>query len=149
VVKPDEINEVLVETYAANDRMNQLLLEHIDQRAWHARPPGSNTAGRTIAAIFAHLHNNRLVWVERSAPHLTRPPALDPNSCTIQQAAELHRESASRCLQMLTEALSSDECGRVIHFSRRTWAHTWRAGATMFAYMFAHEAHHRGQIIAK
>ena len=35
-----EIREVLLETYAVNDRMNQLLLEHIDRRAWRAEPPG-------------------------------------------------------------------------------------------------------------
>ena len=68
-----EIRDVLLETYAANDPMNQLLLEHIDQRVWRAQPPGPNVHGddgRNIAAIFAHMHNNRLVWLKRSAPHL-------------------------------------------------------------------------------
>ena len=38
------------ETYAVNERMNQLLLEHLDPRAWRAQLPGSK--GRTIVAIF-------------------------------------------------------------------------------------------------
>ena len=61
VQSKSEVCEVLLETYAANDRMNQLLLEHLDPRAWRASPEGQNTCeGRTLAAIFAHLHNNRL-----------------------------------------------------------------------------------------
>ena len=144
-----DIREVLLETYAANDRMNQLLLEHLDARAWRAKPPGlKRREGRTIAAIFAHVHNNRLVWLKWSAPHLRCPAALDPARCTVKQAATAHRKSAARCLQMLKEALSENPDRRVTKFSRGSWAPVWPAGATMFAYMFAHEAHHRGQVIA-
>ncbi len=143
------IREVLLETYAANDRMNQLLFEHLDARAWRAKPPGLNRRkGRTIAAIFAHMHNNRLVWLKHSAPHLRRPAPLDPFRCTARQAAIAHRRSAARCLQMLKEALSENPDRRVTKFSRGSWTRDWPAGATMFAYMFAHEAHHRGQVIA-
>ena len=48
---------------------------------------------------------------------------------------------------MLKEALSDDPQRRVPKFSRGSWAPVWPAGAAMFAYMFAHEAHHRGQVI--
>lgn len=143
------ITEVLLETYAANDRMNQLLFANLDARGWRAEPPGVNRSeGRTIAAIFAHVHNNRLVWLKRSAPHLKRPATLDPERCTVRQTAIAHRRSAARCLQMLKEALSERPDRRVTKFSRGSWAPEWPAGATMFAYMFAHEAHHRGQAIA-
>lgn len=49
---------------------------------------------------------------------------------------------------MLKEALSENPDRRVTKFSRGSWTRDWPAGATMFAYMFAHEAHHRGQVIA-
>ncbi len=73
-----EVATVLLETYAVNDAMNQILLAHLDPRAWRAEPPGKKGSGRTIAAIFAHLHNCRLVWLKNSAPHLKCPAALDP-----------------------------------------------------------------------
>ncbi len=143
------IRDVLLETYAANDRMNQLLFEHLDARAWRLRPPDlKRLKGRTIAAIFVHMHNNRLVWLKRSAPHLRCPAALDPTRCTVKQAAIAHGKSAARCLQMLKQALSENPDRRVPKFSRGSWAPVWPSGATMFAYMFAHEAHHRGQVIA-
>jgi uncharacterized damage-inducible protein DinB len=143
------IREVLLEIYAANDRMNQLLLKHLDARAWRAKAPGVKaTEGRTIAAIFAHMHNNRLVWLKWSAPHLKYPASLDPARCTIKQTASAFRKSDAGCLKMLEEALSADPDRQVTTFSRGSWAPHWPAGPTMFAYMFAHDAHHRGQIIA-
>jgi hypothetical protein len=35
-----DVCEVLLENYAANDCLNQLLLEHLDARAWRAGPEG-------------------------------------------------------------------------------------------------------------
>lgn len=141
-----ELRDVLMETYAVNDAMNQLLLANLDPRAWRAVLPGGKRDGRTIAAIFAHLHNRRLVWLKRSAPHLNCPVPLDPFRCTMKQAAVAHANSGAQCLRMLKDALSASSQRRVRKFSRGAWSQTWPAGATMFAYMFSHEAHHRGQI---
>jgi len=143
-----QIRDVLLETYAVNDAMNQLLLEHLDPRAWRARPPmAEGRGGRTIAAIFSHLHNVRISWLRNSAPHLKCPALLDPDRCTMDQAAAAHKKSAAQCLRMLTDALSARPDRRVAKFTRDAWTQTWPAGSTMFAYMFSHEAHHRGQII--
>lgn len=146
--RPDQdAREVLVETWAVSDAMNQLLLEHLNPKAWRATLPGQGNDGRTIAAIYAHLHNCRLVWLKGSAPHLKCPRPLDPRRCTVDQAASAHRKSAAQCLRMLTEALADSPDRKVTKFYRGSWTRTWPAGATMFGYMFSHEAHHRGQII--
>jgi len=108
-----EIRDTLLETYASNDAMNQLILSHLDARSWRAQPPGKKSGGRTIAAIFAHLHNNRLSWLRNSAPHLKCPPPLDPDRCTMKQAAAAHRRSAAQCLRMLSDALSAAPNRRV------------------------------------
>src|SRR5215470_2300213 len=142
-----EIRDTLLETYAINDAMNQLLLANIDPRAWRADSPSQKRGGRTIGAIFAHLHNSRLVWLKNSAPHLKCPAALDPRRCTIKQVAAAHKKSADQCLRMLTDALSAAPERRVKTFCRGSWTPVWPAGGTMFCYMFSHEAHHRGQII--
>jgi len=142
-----ELATVLLETYSLNDAMNQHLLANLNPHAWRAEPLGARGSGRTIAAIFVHLHNSRLVWIKNSAPHLRCPAALDPYRCTMKQAAVAHKKSAAQCLKMLTEALSGGEKRRVPKFSRGSWAPVWPAGGAMFAYMFSHEAHHRGQIL--
>ena len=142
-----EIRDSLLETYASNDAMNQLILSRLDPRAWRAQPPGQKGHGRTIATLFAHLHNSRLTWLRLSAPHLKCPPPLDPERCTMKQAAAAHKKSAAQCLLMLTDALSAAPNRRVAKFRRDGYVPTWPAGGTMFAYMFSHEAHHRGQIL--
>ena len=142
-----EIRDTLLETYASNDAMNQIILSHLDPRAWRAQPPGEKGSGRTIASIFAHLHNSRLVWLRLSAPHLKRPAPLDPRRCTMKQAPAAHKRSAAQCLRMLSDALSAEPNRRVVKFVRDGYVPKWPAGGTMFAYMFSHEAHHRGQIL--
>jgi uncharacterized damage-inducible protein DinB len=142
-----EIRDTLLDTWAANDAMNQLILSELDPRAWRAQLPDQKSGGRTIAAIFAHVHNARLKWLRLSAPHLKRPAMLDPARCTMKQVAAAHKKSAAQCLRMLSDALSAAPDRRVKKFFRDGWMPTWPAGGTMFAYMFAHEAHHRGQIL--
>jgi uncharacterized damage-inducible protein DinB len=129
------------QAYAVNDRMNQLILEHLDSRAWQAKLPGH--PGRTIAAIFTHIHNMRRKWLRLSAPHIKLPAQLDRTTCTQKQAASALAESAARCGEMLEEALSAPE-GQ--SFLRDGWARPWRPSAAMLAYMISHDAHHRGQV---
>jgi uncharacterized damage-inducible protein DinB len=133
----------LLEAYAVNDRMNQVMLEHLDPRAWRAKPLGGG--GRTIAAIFSHMHNIRRKWLRLSAPHWKLPAPLHRAHCTQKQARAALAESAARCSELLAEALPAPE-GRIKKFRRDGWARPWPAGAAMFAYMLSHDAHHRGQV---
>jgi uncharacterized damage-inducible protein DinB len=136
-----DLSQVLVESYAVNERMNQVILEHLAPGAWRARPPGSR--GRTIADIFSHVHNVRRKWLRLSAPHLKLPAPLDRAKCTQKQARAALVESAARCADMLAAALS----GRGVEtFRRDGWARPWPAGGAMLAYMISHDAHHRGQV---
>ena len=137
-----DLRQGMLEAHAVNDRLHQLVLEHLDPRAWRAQLPGSK--GRTIAAIFAHVHNIRCKWLRLSAPHLNLPPRLHRARCTQKQAKQALAKSATLCSQMLAEALALQ--GRVKTFHRDGWARPWTPGAAMFAYMLTHEAHHRGQV---
>jgi uncharacterized damage-inducible protein DinB len=137
-----QLGRSAVQIFAANDRMNQMLIEHLDPGAWRAKPPGN---ARTIAAIFTHMHNVRSKWVRLTAPHLTVPAQLNRAHCTPQQAREGLAESAARCTEMLAQALGDDK-GRVEKFRRDGWARPWPVGLEMLCYMLTHEAHHRGQV---
>jgi len=143
VLPAPDLRQGMLETYAVNDRINQIILEHLDPRAWRAKPAGRNA--RTIAAIFAHMHNIRCKWLRLSAPQMKLPALLDRTRCTQREARAAFTQSAKLCSEMLAEALSGPR-GRVKQFLRDGWARPWPGGAAMFAYMLAHEAHHRGQI---
>ncbi len=137
-----QLGRAAVQIFGANDRMNQVLIEHLHPTAWRAKPPGK---ARTIAAIFTHVHNVRTKWVRLTAPHLKVPPQLNRAHCTPKQARAGLAESAARCAEMLAEALG-DGGGRVEKFLRDGWAKPWPVGPEMLCYMLSHEAHHRGQV---
>jgi uncharacterized damage-inducible protein DinB len=137
-----QLGRAAVRIFAANDRINQVLIEQLDPAAWKAKPPGN---ARTIAAIFTHMHNVRTKWIRLTAPHLKVPPQLSRTHCTPQQARAGLAESAARCVEMLAEALG-DDGGRIGEFRRDAWAAPWPVGPEMLCYMISHEAHHRGQV---
>ena len=137
-----QLGRAAVRIFAANDRMNQILIENLDPAAWKAKPPGKV---RTIAAIFTHVHNVRSKWIRLTAPHLKLPRQLKRARCTPRQACAALEQSAARCAEMLAEALG-ERGGRVEKFCRDGWARPWPVGVEMLCYMLSHEAHHRGQV---
>jgi len=138
-----DLGRAAAQIFAANDCINQTLIEHLDPAAWRAKPPGKL---RSIAAIFTHMHNVRTKWVRLSAPHLKVPPQLNRARCTPDEARAALAESAARCAEMLAEALGDDRGDRINKFRRDAWAQPWPPGPEMLCYMISHEAHHRGQV---
>jgi uncharacterized damage-inducible protein DinB len=137
-----QLGHTAARIFAANDRMNQILIDHLDRAAWKAQPPGKV---RSIAAVFTHMHNVRTKWIRLNAPHLKVPRQLDRAHCTPRQARAGLAQSAARCAEMLAEALG-DPGGRIAIFRRDGWGSPWPVGVEMLCYMLAHEAHHRGQV---
>jgi uncharacterized damage-inducible protein DinB len=142
-VSDSSFGEALAEAYIVNDGMNQLMLEHLDPRAWRMKPPGDGA--RPIVAIVTHTHNIRRKWIRLSAQHIGLPAELDRARCTQKQARTALADSARKCAEMIREALTETK-GRVPKFHRDGWAPKWPSGPGMFTYMVAHDAHHRGQV---
>ena len=137
-----QLGRAAVRIFAANERMNQMIIKGLDPAAWNAKPPGK---ARSIAAIFTHMHNVRTKWVRLTAPHLKVPRQLQRAHCTPKQARAGLAESAARCNEMLAEALGGND--RIQKFVRDGWARPWPVGPEMLCYMISHEAHHRGQVL--
>jgi uncharacterized damage-inducible protein DinB len=132
--KPVALDKALVEAFAVNERMNQFLLENLDEKAWRAEPPGGK--GRTIAAIVAHIHNVRHMWLTVSAKGPEIPDKLDRSTVTLAQARRALARSGKAMRRLLESSLSAG--GRVKDFPHGVVA--------FFAYAISHDAHHRGQI---
>jgi len=124
----------LLNAFNTNDRINRYLIENLPPAAWHAEPPGSQ--GRTIAAIMAHVHNVRVMWLKAAAKGGKIPEQLDRRTVSPGQAVKALEQSRAALRAVLQSSLEGE--GRVKGFRPDV--------AGFFGYLIAHDAHHRGQV---
>ena len=128
------LNEALLIAYDTNDRINQYMIENLPAEAWRAEPPEGK--GRTIAAIVAHIHNVRVMWLKAAAKGSEIPEQLDRFTITRNEALKGLAKSHDAVARVLSAALASD--GRIKGFKPDV--------AGFVGYLISHDAHHRGQI---
>ncbi len=129
-----ELSSALLNVLDTNERLNQFLLQRIPAAAWRADPPGGR--GRTVASIFAHMHNVRHLWLTVSGRGVAIPPKVERSIVTRAQIARSLAKS-HRALRALVEPPLQTDL-QIAEF---------RPDVVGFiGYILAHEAHHRGQI---
>lgn len=128
-----QLPQALLNAFDTNNRINQYLIENLPAEAWRAKPPDGN--GRTIAAIVAHMHNVRVMWL-KATKAADVPEQLDRASVTPAQAIRALEKSCAALHKICQRALETD--GRIKGFRPDV--------AGFFGYLMAHDAHHRGQI---
>jgi uncharacterized damage-inducible protein DinB len=126
--------QALLTSFDTNDRINRYMIENLPAEAWRAEPPTGK--GRTIAAIVAHMHNVRVMWLKTAAKGSKLPEQLDRTSVTPVQATKALEQSRAALSAVLKSAMESD--GRVKGFRPDV--------AGFLGYLIAHDAHHRGQV---
>jgi uncharacterized damage-inducible protein DinB len=129
---PFVLAEALLSAFDTNDRINQYLLENLPADAWRAEPPGKK--GRDVAGVVAHMHNVRVMWLKATKGRV--PEQLDRFTVTPAQATKALDSSRAALREVLQASLEAD--GRIKGFRPDV--------AGFFAYLVAHDAHHRGQI---
>lgn len=123
----------LLNAFEINDRINRYLIENLPLDAWTAKPPDGK--GRTVAAIVAHMHNVRVMWL-KAAKAESIPEQLEKSTVTPAQAIRALHESCEALNKLMDSAMKSD--GRIRNFKPDV--------AGFFGYLIAHDSHHRGQI---
>jgi uncharacterized damage-inducible protein DinB len=129
---PFILSEALLSAFDTNDRINQYLLENLPAEAWCAEPPGKK--GRDVAAVVAHMHNVRVMWLKATKGKV--PAQLDRFTVTPAEARKALESSRAALREVLQSSLNGN--GRVKGFRPDV--------AGFFGYLIAHDAHHRGQI---
>jgi uncharacterized damage-inducible protein DinB len=130
-----DFRKSLLETFAINEKANQLLLTQIADAAWQAPTPSGK--GRSIGAIAAHIHHVRLMWLSAADKSARVPAKLDSEKATRAEVQKALKSSAEAIHTLLGKALD-DPSGKVPNF---------KPGVVAFVgYLIAHDSHHRGQI---
>jgi uncharacterized damage-inducible protein DinB len=123
----------LADVFLTNNRINLFVLDAIKEEHLAVT---HNARARNVGDQFAHLHNVRLMWLEVSKPALAKTlKKIEKGGATKKQLKEALNASA----EAMAELLRDGEAGSA-KLSKK-------GPNNFFAYVIAHEAHHRGQII--
>ncbi|HTS87315.1 MAG TPA: DinB family protein [Gemmatimonadales bacterium] len=124
----------LLETWQIHNRINLYLLRAVSAPGLSVAPL---SGGRSVAQIFAHIHNVRLMWLEAAGTPTPRSVTkLDKDAkltvATLTKALEASGETVGSLVQSALDA-----GGRVKGFKPHVHA--------FVGYLISHESHHRGQ----
>jgi uncharacterized damage-inducible protein DinB len=129
----EQLPGALVNAFDTNNRINRYLIENLPTEAWNAKPAGGK--GRTIAAIVAHMHNVRVMWLKAAGAEEI-PPQLDRSTVTPAEALHALESSRGALSALMSSAFATD--GRIKGFRPDV--------AGFLGYLIAHDSHHRGQV---
>ena len=130
-----DLKRSLLDTFAINQKSNELLLANVSDVAWHMPTPTGK--GRTIAAIASHIHNVRVMWLSAADKTAKLPAKLDDEKSSREEVSHALRNSAATISKLIEKGLA-DPVGKVPNFKPHVVA--------FVGYLIAHDAHHRGQI---
>lgn len=128
--------EQLIDTWQINNRINLYLLDAI---AREHLADVMTSKGRSVGKQFAHIHNVRLMWLKVSLPVAMAALAnIDKDAVIDKPLLESSLKASGEAIERLVER-SVENGGKVKNFKPHVTA--------FLAYLTAHEAHHRSQII--
>lgn len=133
-VSPFDLTSALLHAFDTNEKVNQFLLDQLPAAAWRAEPP--NGKGRTAAAIVAHIHNVRVMWLKMAAKGSRIPEQLERDKVSVAGAKKGLADSHAALHALIESSMKSD--GRIKGFPPDV--------ASFIGYLIAHDAHHRGQV---
>jgi len=125
--------DAVLRSFAIHNRIHLYLLDALPPEAWLATPPGGK--GRTLAALVAHMHSVRLMWLK--AGGAKAQPAPLERTATVAEAQDALAASDMAIREWLAPILGGS--ARISGFKPDAWA--------FVSYLIAHEAHHRGQML--
>ncbi len=126
----------LIETWQINNRINLYLLDAV---AEEHLGESLVSKGRSVGEQFAHINNVRLMWIKAAMPEaLERVTKIEKENADEK---ELLQDCLTKSGTVISELIENSigNGGRVKGFKPHVTAFA--------AYLCAHEAHHRSQII--
>lgn len=127
------VMEPLVEMWSISARITLYILDAVPDEALADR---LSTRGWSVGQHFAHLHNNRLRWLEGYPDLLAGLNKVAAEQARDKSALRTALEASAAAIARMIEQAAA--AGKVRNFKRSPAAFT--------GYLVAHEAYHHGEI---
>lgn len=139
----NHLDNYVLSTWRTNNRVTEYFFENLPQELWNMRIPGSPQ--RTIRMIAGHIHNARCMWIKMIGKQyaIKVPKSVDRrrvNRAVLLRALKLSNKGI---IELLNAGLNQ---GGVLNV-KVPWSNIPSDVVHFMAYLIAHEAHHRGQIV--
>ncbi len=128
--------EQIVETWTIHNRINLYLLDALTEETLTAT---FAPRGRTVYALFVHIHNVRLMWFKSSAPEMLEGlEKLEKAEGEVKERLAGALTASGLAVEtLLRDSLTTRE-GKIKGFKPHAVA--------FMGYLISHESHHRGQV---
>ena len=136
-------NAHILATWRTSNRVTEFFFENLPDELWSKKIPGAPK--RTIRMVAGHIHNARCMWIKMIGRHygIKAPKSVDRRHIRRRELLRALKRSSQGVIELLRAGLRD---GGVLEIGV-PWSNIPSDVVHFMAYLVAHEAHHRGQII--
>ncbi len=132
-----------LDVWQTSNRVTEFFFEHLPDEVWEMKIPGAPR--RSVRMIAGHIHNSRCMWIKMigRAYGVKPPTSVDRRHVSRSDLLRALKRSSQGVLKLLILGVGQGGKLRI----QVPWANIPSDVAHFMAYLMAHEAHHRGQIV--
>lgn len=133
----------LPSVWRTGNRVTEFFIEHLPNEIWGMTIPG--TPHKTIRMVAGHIHNARCMWIKMMGKSygIKIPRSVDRLKVTKPALRKALTYSNRGIIDLIKAGLDH---GGILN-TKIPWSNIPPDILHFTAYLMAHEAHHRGQIV--